>query len=80
MTTCDAKIRPFPDGRELTCENAPQGAETNHRAVLRDYAYPGSRTEITWLEGDRRTFRGDWARCPTVQCVLPAGHPGNHAQ
>ena len=78
--TCDAKVRPLPDATELTCENAPHGPETNHRGVLRNYAYHGSRTEITWLESDRRNFRGDWLECPERGCVLPAGHHGNHAQ
>ena len=78
MTGCDAKIRPLSDSTELTCENASHGLETNHRAALRNYASPGSRTEITWLESDRRTFHGPWAACPE-NCTLPAGHRGNHA-
>lgn len=80
--SCDAKVRPFTDQTELTCENGSHGLETNHRAVLRDYAWPGSRTEITWLEGDRRNYHGKWpGPCGDndAPCTLPAGHRGRHA-
>lgn len=77
---CDAKIRPFPNPTELTCErDDPPHAE--HHATLRDYAYPGSATVMTWFEDDRRTFRGEWAPCAGIAlCVLPAGHRGEHVQ
>jgi len=88
MSSCDAKIRPFPGPTELTCEVELEGAHT-HSSTLRDYAYPGSASEIHWMEDDRRNFHGDWpGRCVTVvgsgataapSCVLPAGHRGNHA-
>jgi hypothetical protein len=43
--------------------------------------------EITWLESDRRTFRGDLVMCPALvpakvfpkACTLPGGHRGRHA-
>lgn len=81
MATCDAKIRPFPNDTELQCEDT-FGHPESHRAVLRDYAYPGSKTDLVWQEGDRRTFRGDWLSCdesPQSRCILPAGHRGRHA-
>ncbi len=46
--------------------------------MLRDYAYPGSATQLTWMDDDRRTFRGDYVECPERGCVLPAGHPRDH--
>lgn len=76
---CDAKIRPFPGPTELQCEhNDPHPEMVPHEATLRDYAYPGSETVVSWYENDRRTFRGDWAPCSGT-CILPAGHRGNHA-
>lgn len=46
-----------------------------------------SRPGFTWLESDRRTFRGDLVMCPKrirtgavhPQCTLPAGHQRAHA-
>lgn len=79
---CDAKMRPFPNDTELRCGEVALHAE--HRAVLRDYAYPGSETVITWQADDRRNFFGEWARCEDWQgdrpgCTLPAGHHGRCA-
>jgi hypothetical protein len=85
---CDAKIRPFPDATELQCEVLhtvqPVDDAATHRATLRNYAYPGSMTGISWRENDRRTFRGQWAPCANrnkhvINCVLPAGHRGGCA-
>jgi len=75
--TCTAKIRPLPNATELVCE-LPLNHENSHYSVLRDYAWPGSHTGISWGEADRRTFRGDWQSCLSVGCVLPAGHRGSH--
>lgn len=78
--SCDAKIRPFPNPTELTCERT-DAPHDEHGATLRDYAYPGSETVITWQESDRRTFRGAWRPCETTMaggCVLPADHRGRH--
>ena len=75
---CDAKIRPFPNATEVRCE--ANGPHDQHAGAVHDYAYPGSETVITWQESDRRTFRGDWQRCPMTGCVLPAEHHGRHAQ
>lgn len=76
---CDAKMRPFPNPTELVCD-LDAGHAKRHESVLRDYAYPGSATTISWDEGDRRTFRGEWTPCtwPTG-CILPGTHTGNHA-
>lgn len=76
--TCDAKIRPmYPvSDVELTCELTHTGRTQEHKATLRDYAWPGSETVLSWMEDDRRTFRGTWAQCPVLAgCILPAGHP-----
>jgi len=77
---CEAKIRPFPNPTELQCRLGSTHSG-DHEAELRDYAYPGSLTEISWAEEDRRTYRGDWVECPaTPACILPANHPGRCAK
>lgn len=82
MSCCEAKIRPFPNDTELHCEGNGDRHWAlfgdPHHAVLRDYAFPGSATTMTWQEHDRRSFRGEWIECPDVGCVLPAGHRGGH--
>lgn len=77
--TCQWKIRLFPNATELTCEKDESGHRTEHEATLRDYAYPGSATVVTWAYEDRRSFVGEWAPCPNDGCVLPARHPRGHA-
>lgn len=75
---CDAKIRPLPNDTELVC--AAEDPHVQHRAILKDYAYPGSQTTIYWYETDRRNFRGEWKRCLDLSdCLLPNGHRGHHA-
>lgn len=74
--TCRAKIRPMMAPIEIECSRGAMPHD-EHKGVLRDYAWPGSETWITWLEGDRRTFRGDWAPCGDG-CVLPLNHQGRH--
>lgn len=81
---CEARIRPFPAGLniELECEVDDRGGHIRHEAHLREYGYLGSSTLISWDEGDRRNFYGDWAPCGIgdVPCVLPAGHHGKCAE
>lgn len=80
MSRCTAQIRPFTDDTTLQCEQ--EGDHSGfHEAVLRDYAYEGSATKISWQEEDRRTFRGLFIPCGDndAPCMLPAGHRGNHA-
>lgn len=38
-------------------------------------------TRVSWLTDDRRSFVGEWIRCPGINglCTLPEGHHGNHA-
>lgn len=80
--TCDAKIRPFPDATEVTCERDGERHD-EHEGVVRDKAWPGSETRLTWWESDRRTFRGEWRACEPLSyefgCILPRGHAGRHA-
>jgi hypothetical protein len=79
MTDCDAKIRPMTDDTEVVCEKGSD-PHTTHDGQLRDYAYPGSVTKLSWQDDDRRTFRGDWAPCTdSPGCILPARHRGRHA-
>lgn len=77
--SCQAKIRPFDNDKEILCE-VFDGRHETHKGGLRDYAAPGSFTEITWLDGDRRTFRGEWKPCARLKnCTLPAEHRGDCA-
>src|SRR5215471_9923787 len=57
---------------EVTC--SLDGPHTEHTGMVRDYAYPGSETLVSWEEDDRRTFRGEWRRCPRGY-VHPARRP-----
>lgn len=78
--SCDAAIRPFPDKHiELKCE-VLTGTHTQHKHELKDYAYPGSSTVVTWFESDRRNYHGEYpGQCGTViGCQLPVGHSGKH--
>lgn len=79
MSKCPARIRPFPGPIILECENDGNKPHTEHRTVLRDYAYPGSSSVITWQESDRRNFTGEWVECAAGNCVLPNGHRGDCA-
>lgn len=97
MAKCPWSIRPFPNETQVSCEReehldlARQETETGqtpeHKAVLRDYAWPGSATEITWLAGDRREFAGNFpGYCTKLgstggrqTCTLPAEHRGKCA-
>lgn len=39
-------------------------------------------TTITWLDGDRRDYIGNYWPCDGLDglCILPGAHPGGHAQ
>ena len=78
---CDARLRPFPDDTEIRCDATTEKVHM-HGGVLRDYAYPGSETTITWHEDDRRNFHGEWpGPCGRLStCVLPDGHPRGCAE
>lgn len=80
---CDARMRPFPNDTEVRCEKDSNHGGIEHSGVIKDYAYPGSETRLTWYESDRRTFYGEWpGYCEKLegeQCILPAKHPGRCA-
>lgn len=78
MTDCPAKIRPMTAQVEINCERKAH-SDLQHRGTLRDFAYPGSATTITWMDTDRRNFTGEFIECPQLGCVLPWGHRGEHA-
>lgn len=80
MSECTAGIRPLPNDTEIRCEVDLAGPH-EHSGVLRNYAYPGSKTTIWWLDSDRRTFHGDWpGLCELGPCTLPLGHHGRCAR
>lgn len=84
---CGARIRPMVpiNSTELRCERPDAHVESTHTldrlhvSTLRDHAYPGSATVVSWLDDDRRNFTGEWVECPVQPCTLPANHRGNHA-
>lgn len=79
---CPQRIRPLPDRLvELTCEGDHEADSTTHTSTLRDYAFPGSATKLSWLGDDRRSYTGEWSPCPVrlaggFTCILPGGHRG----
>lgn len=82
---CPAKIRPFSGNEiELVCESQHEQFLDQHFGILRDYAYKGSQTIISWYEDDRRTYRGEWpgvcGKSTNIfdtgrTCQLPKNHP-----
>ena len=91
MSTCPWQIRPFPGETQVQCEK-PDGHDRDpatllHESTLRDYAWPGSETKVTWVPGDRREFSGSFpGYCTQLgstggrqNCTLPAEHHGRCA-
>lgn len=79
---CDWAIRPFPNDTQVNCDQPHLPGEREHSGTLRDYAYPGSQTKVSWMAGDRREFQGEWpGYCGDndAPCTLPRGHHGRHA-
>lgn len=74
---CDAKIKLSDDMPFVQCDLESE-KHSPHVGVLKDYAYPGSKTTIVWQESDRRNFRGKFTECDESTCLLPAGHNGDH--
>jgi hypothetical protein len=74
---CDAAMRLDHHDVELRCEL--ERPHRDHQVLLRNYAFAGSVTIMTWHEGDRRCFHGEWpGDCEVVDCTLPLGHKGDH--
>lgn len=76
-SSCPAAIRPFRPTNDAEVRCAVEGPHELHEGELRDYAFPGSVTQVQWLNDDRRTFLGPWpGGCTsTLGCTLPANHP-----
>lgn len=80
---CTARIRPFRtiNNTELECSQYT-GHGGRHSGILRDYAYQGSKSVISWDDFDRRCFHGEWpGDCAGLggTCLLPGGHNGECA-
>jgi hypothetical protein len=87
--TCDARFGwaiTRPEGVLLVdCAKPPAHFGSHSGPWNHNYPDTAGHTTITWEEDDRRTFRGEWARCaedaanpfghPTT-CILPANHRG----
>jgi hypothetical protein len=77
---CDARVRPFRPFNELEVECRFTHPHPGlHEGVLRDYAYTGSMTVISWMASDRRSFRGEFHPCVHDGCLLPLLHHGECA-
>lgn len=81
---CSARIRPFADTPIYECILNQEDGHDFHQGEIRDMAYPGSLTLLSWHETDRRNFRGDWIPCDVHvpwqgSCTLPRNHTGSHA-
>lgn len=90
--TCEWKIR-WTFDQDAQCDRelhipadippeVMEADEAQHHAVILDYAFEGSRSELTWLAGDRREFTGTWPGPCTGKvpgCILHRGHHGRCA-
>lgn len=76
-SSCPAGIRPFRPASDAEVRCGVVGSHELHEGELRDYAFPGSVTQVQWLADDRRTFLGPWpGSCELVPgCTLPTNHP-----
>lgn len=76
MTTphCPAKIKAWKaeDG-EFRCRLADSPHPQHEATGLYEHQ------TISWFDGDRRQFRGEFVACDESTCILPSGHHGNHA-
>ena len=73
--TCPAKLKAFP-GVEgvLSCR-----LDAGHEGAQHDATGLFEWQTISWFEGDRRQFTGEFHPCDQSTCILPAGHRGSHA-
>ena len=79
--SCPARIKPFRRINEVEIKCELTGWHDPHSGTIRDYAYKGSATVITWFDSDRRTYDNEWpgdCNGNEGQCVLPLGHLGRH--
>lgn len=79
MGKCNAKIAPFPDKSVIVLCDRSDERHDSHTGTLLNYAGPGSKSNITWWEEDRRNFRGEYIPCDDNRCTLPKDHRGQHA-
>lgn len=77
---CEARFRPMRpvNDIEVVCMELSDRHHW-HSGAIRDYAYQGSVTVMSWADDDRRSFDGAWpGDCPN--CILPLGHHGDHSR
>lgn len=89
MTTCPWSLRWTWD-TDARCEKpvhlsepVAAGDDMEHEGAIRNFAYAGSVTKLSWMAGDRREFTGTWPGPCTdnepAGCILHTGHHGRHA-
>ena len=71
--SCPVRIRVWPkDDGIFDCRL--EGEHVEHEATgLFEYQV------ISWMDGDRRQFVGEFVECTYPSCLLPMNHHGNHA-
>lgn len=71
--TCPMRIRAWPkDDGIFDCRRTDE--HDQHEATgLFEYQV------ISWRDGDRRQFVGEFVECSSPGCILPADHRGRHA-
>lgn len=82
--TCEARIVVWPphlddDGIAgvATCDHPADHPDIFHKGPIDSHDL--STTRVSWLETDRRTFRGPLRMCTYSRCCLPHAHRGDHA-
>lgn len=80
---CDARMgwKNYRTSDWLVVDCDHQAGHEGSHTGLWHHNYPGTdgTTEVSWLEDDRRTFRGVFAPCRDAACLLPEGHPRKHS-
>jgi hypothetical protein len=65
-----------PNG-DFTCEKDADD-HVEHQAHTHSPTNPDQL--ITWFDGDRRNYQGEFQPCDESTCSLPAGHARGHAR
>lgn len=73
--TCPARLHTGAAGLgDISCR-----LDEGHGGRQHDATGLFAHQTISWFEGDRRQFTGEFHPCDQSTCLLPAGHHGRHA-